>query len=93
MAAFPFGGHPTLADYIAWAREDGCRAQSGVSSDEDGMVHTLTRIVSDDCRHVVVVGVDQTERLAPTMVAYLDRRLGLQSPFSSLDENGERTSN
>lgn len=84
MAA-PFGGHPTLARYIEWARGEGCTAQSGIRSDEEGRVQSLTRIVTADKKKwVIVVGVGHQEHLAPTMVGYLDRRLGLTSPFASM---------
>lgn len=84
--AFPFGGHPTLAMYIAWAREKhGCKALSGFAADADGQTHTVTQITTTDGKSVVVVGTKQTEHLAPTMVGYLDRRLGLNSPWFSID--------
>ena len=28
--AFPFGGHPTFGEYLAWARERGCVVHSGI---------------------------------------------------------------
>ncbi len=42
----------------------------------------LTRIVSPNGHHVIVAGVGQDERLVPTHVAYLDRRLSMKSPWS-----------
>jgi len=36
-------------------------------------------------RHVIVAG-KMTDILVPTMVAWLDRRLGLSSPFSKLGD-------
>jgi hypothetical protein len=87
VAAFPFGGHPTLAAYIDWARQQGSRARSGVKSDEDGMVHSLTQIICDNTRKwVTVVGIQQNEHLVATMIGYLDRRLGLKSPFAAIDD-------
>lgn len=91
--AYPFGGHPTLASYIDWARTKGCSAQNGVVSDEDGRVHTLTRIKGPAGKWATLAGISHHERLVPSMVAYLDRRLGITSPFPSLgdgeDDGGE----
>jgi hypothetical protein len=84
--AFPFGGHPQLAQYLHWAREQGCTIQSGYASDRKGKTHTVTKIETPGGKKAVVVGVAQTEYLVPTMVGYLDRRLGLNSPWFSLDD-------
>lgn len=85
MAA-PFGGHPTFGAYLVWARDvHGFRAQTGFGADPDGRSHTVTRISKTDGPTVVVVGVDQKEHLTPTMVGNLDRRLGVTSPFFSLN--------
>jgi hypothetical protein len=86
LAAFPFGGHPTLDEYVAWAREHGCKSSSGILSDEDGRVHSLTRIVSRAGNWVTVTGLKGTDRLVPTMIGYLDRRLGMRSPWFSVDD-------
>lgn len=83
--AFPFGGHPTLAAYMHWAREQGFRAQSIAASDERGKTHTAIKLSKEGGRSVVVVGVKQHEHLAPSMVGYLDRRLGVKSPWISVD--------
>jgi hypothetical protein len=84
----PFGGHPTLGRYIAWIRNLGFEAKSGTGPDESGKTHTVTKIFKEGGSSVVVVGVDQTEHMVATMVGYLDRRLGVKSPFFSID-NGD----
>ncbi len=84
--AFPFGGHPTFAMYMQWARETHqCKAASGFAADSSGKTHTVTQITAPDGKSVAVVGTKQTEHLAPTMVGYLDRRLGIESPWFSID--------
>ena len=84
--AFPFGGHPTLAAYIQWAREThSFRAQSIAAPDDAGKTHTAVKIYKDEGPSVVVVGVPQSEHLVPSMIGYLDRRLGLTSPWYSVD--------
>lgn len=87
MSAFPFGGHPTLGAYISWARDnEACTVQSGYMHGPDGKVHLLTKIVAPSGRRVIVVGLKQADRLEPTKVAYLDRRLGIKSPYFTLPE-------
>ena len=85
--SFPFGGHPLLADYIGQARKDhGATSQSGSAADSSGQNHAVTKItIPSTKRSVVVVGVAQTERLTPSMIGYLDRRLGIDSPWFSVD--------
>ena len=86
--AFPFGGHPRLADYIGQARKDhGAIAQSGSASDGTGKSHEVTKIsIPATGKSVVVVGTRQTEYLAPSTIGYLDRRLGIDSPWFSVDD-------
>ena len=85
--AFPFGGHPTLGAYIAWAvKEQGCSVQSGYSTGPDGKAHSLTKIQAPSGKRVIIVGLKHSERLEPTKVAYLDRRLGVRSPYFSMPE-------
>jgi hypothetical protein len=84
--AYPFGGHPTLSAYIAWAVEQECSVQSGYSAGPDGKTYSLTKITAPSGKRVVVVGLKHSDRLEPTKVAYLDRRLGLRSPYFSMPE-------
>ena len=88
--AHPFGGHPTFGKYLLWAnKEHGFRAQSGIASDASGKPHTVTKISKPGGPSVVVPGVSQDEYLTPSLVGYLDRRLGIMSPWFSVDDNGE----
>lgn len=84
MAA-PFGGHPTLAHYIVWLREQGGRVESGFATDSKGKMHVVTKLTADNGKVVIVTGVKQEERLVPTMIGYLNRRLGLTSPWMAID--------
>ena len=45
MAAFPFGGYPTFAQYIDWAISRGCKVQVGVDTQRSIGV---TKIISPD---------------------------------------------
>lgn len=84
----PFGGHPTFGKYLIWANQDhGFTAQSGIASDESGKPHTVTKITDRKGVSVVVPGIDQDAHLTPSMVGYLDRRLGISSPWFSVDQD------
>lgn len=87
MASAPFGDHPTFAQYREWAvQTGGCRTRYGILTASDGLPSRVVIISSeDDERWVVVADVADGEFLVPTMVGHLDRRLGLKSPFSSID--------
>jgi len=73
--AVPFGNHPTLGQYLAWIAECGGASQSGYARGQN-----YTKITTSEGRHAVV-GIDQNERLVPTMVSFLDRRLNVTSPW------------
>jgi hypothetical protein len=78
MPAFPFGGHPTFAQYLDWAISQGCEVKTGVDTDESIL---LTKIIAPSGRWVVEAGTLPHEHLAPSTIGRLDRRLGLVSPW------------
>jgi hypothetical protein len=85
MAAFPFGGHPTFGEYIAWAVRQGCSVKNGVILVE-GQPYSVTRIFDRAGKKwVAEVGTEQEDLFVPTTIARFDRRLGLKSPFFSID--------
>jgi hypothetical protein len=85
VSAAPFGGHPTLGEYMRWATDEhGCTVQSGYARDENGVMVCVTRIETPSGSWVVETGTEQWEYLAPTTVGRFDRRLGLESPFASM---------
>lgn len=81
MAA-PFGGHPTLLDYLEWCADQGCTTRSMVQQGK-GILLPRQYIEHGD-RHVIISGIGLKERLTPTQVGYYDRRLGLLSPFAKI---------
>lgn len=81
MSSFPFGGHPTFGAYLQWAITQGCSVQSGVHT---GQSVNVTRITAPSGKWVIEAGTHQNDRLTPTTIGRLDRRLGLQSPWFSL---------
>lgn len=81
----PFGGHPTFGQYLAWALEQGCDVKQGVVPAGQGQAYGITKIVAPSGKLVIDVGTQHKEPLAPTTIARLDRRLGLTSPFFSID--------
>ena len=85
--AFPFGGHPNLAKYLEFARENGFTVRTGFGPDSSGKVHTTIRVFKEGGPSVIIAGLGQDEYLVPTQVGNLDRRLGLKSPFFSIDDS------
>lgn len=77
--AHPFGGHPTLAQYILWAREEhGCESRTGTTHGQ-----SFIRIEKDSDHVVFVFGDQINDYLSPTQVGNLDRRLSIESPWVS----------
>ena len=83
--SMPFGGHPTLAQYMAWAKEEGCEVKQGVVYNDNGQPYSITKIIAPSGKWVHEVGTQHGDYLVPTTIARLDRRLGLASPFFSID--------
>jgi hypothetical protein len=77
----PFGNHPTLGQYLTWIVECGGHSQPGLN-------HGLpfTKITTAEGRHAFVVGTGPNERLVPTLVNSLDRRLNVTSPWHRFDD-------
>jgi len=85
--AFPFGGHPTLARFLEWATENGCTAEiKNRSHAQTGRPYTALEITRPGGGRAVVPNPDFNEHLAPSMVTYLQRRLGVKSPFPAMPE-------
>lgn len=86
--AFPFGGHPTFGQYLIWALDaHGFTARTGIGSDVTGKPHSITRIFKEGGPSAIVPGIKQEEHLTPSVVGYLDRRLGIKSPWFSIDDD------
>lgn len=84
----PFGGHPTFSQYLQWAKdEEGCTIKTGVRTMPSGNMVPLTIISHPNGNHVIEPGTSQTDYLVPTQIAYFDRRLGITSPFFSIDDS------
>jgi hypothetical protein len=79
--AFPFGGHPTFAQYLQWAINQGCTVESGVDTKHS---ISLTKIAAPSGKWAIESGLLPTDFLVPTTIGRLDRRLGLVSPWFAL---------
>jgi hypothetical protein len=81
--AYPFGGHPTLFDYIAWCNQQGCTTKSSLTvvGGRSVTCHILEN--PSNGQHVVAAG-GMKDFLTPSVVATYDRRLGLDSPFAKV---------
>ena len=84
MPSAPFGQHPTVSEYVEWAKKEcGCTVKQGIANNGSGTVSTVWLISAPDGKFVSIVAT-WDERLITTKVAQLDRRLGFDSPFPSL---------
>lgn len=82
--SFPFGGHPQLAEYIAWLRDEhGFNAQTGIASDASGKVRSTIRISKEGGPSLIIVGKAQQDRLEPSALRSYDRRLGVKSRWQA----------
>lgn len=79
--SFPFGGHPTLAMYLHWLREQGFSAKSGVASSISGRAIPIIRITKSEGPTLIIVGLGQNKHLTPTQLSNFDRRLGVECPW------------
>lgn len=81
----PFGKSPKLREYLDWARlKAGCDVNEGHFAKK-----SLILITSPDGRSVRQVGLADNETLSHSVVAFLDRRLGLESPFPKTPDQYE----
>ena len=78
----PDEGHPTLAQYIRWARGQGC--QTGTLTVNDEELCYLSR----GGQQVVFYESQKHIALRRSLIAYYDRRLKLISPWSVPSPNG-----
>jgi hypothetical protein len=83
MAAAPFGGYPRLGSFVAWLEEAvRCKVEIKVRSHSvTGRPYRSLEITAPGGASVAVPNPDMNEPLAPSMVTYLERRLGVQTPF------------
>ena len=73
----PFGPSPKLRQYCDWARtKAGCIVDEGHHN-----LKSIVRITAPSGAVVHQVGIPDDEPLCHALVAYLDRRLGINSPF------------
>lgn len=85
--AHSFGRHPTLADYMVWARDThGFVASCGFATTKNGRTVPTVRIGKDGGPSAIIPGMKQTDFLTASVIGSLDRRLGVTSPWFSVTE-------
>ena len=89
--SFPFSEQPRLNEYLRNAEKLGCTVRSGVTTDPDGRPCSAIYVLAPNGKHVVIVDMLESERLAPATVAYYDRRLDMKSVYPSpeIPQSGE----
>ena len=89
MVAYPLGGHPTLNEFVRWAERQKFLVNDGILPDADGKPDKVIRVEDPASgRFVFIAVVGEGERLSPTYMAYLERRLGVRTGFAALDGYG-----
>lgn len=84
MSAAPFGGHPTLAEYLRWLTQQGFFYSISYATGNNHLAPIID-IRSSSGKHLhYITDMDMSERLVPTSVGRLDRVLGVDAPFSKL---------
>jgi hypothetical protein len=87
--AVPWGGHPTLDRFLEWAKENGCTGETKVRTDQTGRAFTSLELEGPHGGRVAMVVSAMDERLVPSQIAYMQRRLGLKTPFASTPEHAD----
>ena len=78
----PFGGHPKLKRFVDWLVSVGCKAEIKVRNhSQTGQPYQSLEISNPNNGRVAIANPDLEEHLTPSMVSYLQRRVGLKSPF------------
>jgi hypothetical protein len=77
---------PTLRQYCGWVISAGCGVLNNVFVGERGYAERVTKMTASAVNRALEIGILEGEILAPTTLARLDRRLGLRSLFSHLDQ-------
>lgn len=88
----PFGGHPTLGRFVEFAVGLGCAAELKVRTRDDASAYEVLEITSKTGCTVAVPNPDMNERLAPSQVAYFQRRLAIKTPFAATPEQPTESS-
>jgi len=82
MAAAPFGGHPKLSRLVDWLVSAGCKAEiKSRAHATTGQPYQSLEITGPAGSHVALANPDMNEHMAPSMVSYFQRRLGMKTPF------------
>jgi hypothetical protein len=85
--AVPFGGHPTLQQFLEWATSNGCKVEHKVRAHSvTGQPYKVLEITGPSGGRVVMAKPDGSELLAPSQVNFLHRRLGVKSSFAATPE-------
>jgi len=80
----------TLAEYCVWATSTGCGVKSNIFVGRTGYTERVVKITASAGSRALEVGILDRDILAPTTLARLNRRLGLQRLFRPSAQSGAR---
>ena len=91
--AVPFGGHPTIGDLVDWASKNGCKVALTVRQHSvTGQPYESLEISNPKGGRVAIAIPGGGERMEPSMVGYVQRRLGL-APHQQTNPNNTQMDN
>lgn len=70
---------PTFGRYCAWLTSIGCGVRRNICTARDGYVERVTKLSLHSVKRTLEIGILDCERLAPTTLARLERRLELDA--------------
>lgn len=82
----------TLAEYCAWANSAGCSVKSNIFVGQTGYAERVVKMSASTLSRALEVGILDRDVLAPTTLARLNRRLGLQRLFGPSAQSSARWS-
>jgi hypothetical protein len=82
----PFGGHPTLADFLDFAASQGCSVKKAVRSTKSGRTYEAWVIANPAGGTLTIPNPSFQEPMAPAIVSQYQRRLGIKTPFAEVPE-------
>jgi hypothetical protein len=85
--AHPFGGHPSLVEFLDFAVSQGCVTQKVVRATARGRTYVALVVTNPLGGTLTIPNPQFEERLSPSMVSQYHRRLGIKTPFAEKPES------
>ena len=80
---FPFGGHPTLQDFLSSAIHEGCQVVIVTRTRSTGQPYNSLEITAPSGAQLAIPSPKMNEHLVPNTVGRYQRRLGIKTSFNA----------